>query len=750
MARILSIARCQLRLLVRSPLFLAAAVAILVIVTATAVDYTDNLPTPPSEAMETAVGQMLPVQLLVFTLLAAAAGVSARSGRAAEMTDTYRHSNAEMAAGHTLGLAAAFAAVQTLAVAWVIPLVWTRYGRLPLDLTTIREMLAFRVAPSSIQCAGVGYLIGLGLGSPVVAYPVAAGAWFLGTIGSVQATVLPATRWLCMLDAGTGQGFDLPMLARVWVALGLTAAGLAATVVKRRRESARTVRAGATAWLLAAAVLFAGAMVDDWRVWSFRRGMSDLFVAAASADTEALAQAPAAELALRPATDVLSYDMGLYVDAREKSIANTVTMQVANSGPEPIDRLTFTLRGSVFKVEDCQIAMAGDSWSQAGSEQEGSLVQVLLSSPLQPGASCGVRVSYHGLVQDWTLGRFGPYGTELNAIVMPGYTWVPSGAGWYPIGGARATRFVVSADLSAAKSSEQLRMRRTPFKAVWLENSHPAARMHVVVHIDDSRLAAGVDMGILGRRISGPSESPVYEFESESARDLYLAADRFYVDDAGLTDLGRSYLDRRWLFYEQLAPSGVEMRVAILPKLGPQSFSSRLAPPGVATVSESAGIKAIERLARGIELVRAGGLSADRELAENAVLAAWWPTGATRGDEMSLDDSVNAIEGVKRYALVMFMEASGEGTRAEEVLRQALAPTVPGGFDGPVFLEGINAASRQAMTAIHVARQDYGDGVVRAAYRVLRRGRPGRDGIVTLADLASAFEQAVREEGRGR
>jgi len=117
---------------------------------------------------------------------------------------------------------------------------------------------------------------------------------------------------------------------------------------------------------------------------------------------------------------------------------------------------------------------------------------------------------------------------------------------------------------------------------------------------------------------------------------------------------------------------------------------------------------------------------------------------------MSLDDSVNAIEGVKRYALVMFMEASGEGTRAEEVLRQALAPTVPGGFDGPVFLEGINAASRQAMTAIHVARQDYGDGVVRAAYRVLRRGRPGRDGIVTLADLASAFEQAVREEGRGR
>ena len=291
MARILSIARCQLRLLVRPPLFLAAAVAILVIVTATAVDYTDNLPTPPSEAMETAVGQMLPVQLLVFTLLAAAAGVSARSGRATEMTDTYRHSNAEMAAGHTLGLAAAFAAVQTLAVAWVILLVWTGYGRLPVDLTTIIEVLAFRAAPTSIQCAGVGYFVGLDLGSPVAAYPVAAGVWFLGVIGSVQATVLPATRWLCILDAGTGQGFDLPMLARIWVALGLLAAGLAAAVVKRRRESAQVARAGAVAWLLAAAVLFAGVMADDWTTWSFRRGMSDKFVAAASADSEALAQA---------------------------------------------------------------------------------------------------------------------------------------------------------------------------------------------------------------------------------------------------------------------------------------------------------------------------------------------------------------------------------------------------------------------------------------------------------------------------
>jgi hypothetical protein len=167
-------------------------------------------------------------------------------------------------------------------------------------------------------------------------------------------------------------------------------------------------------------------------------------------------------------------------------------------------------------------------------------------------------------------------------------------------------------------------------------------------------------------------------------------------------------------------------------------------------MSEPAGIKAIERLARGIELVRAGGLSADREFAENAVLAAWWPTGATRGDEMPLGDSCNAIEGVKRYALIMFMEANGEGARAREVLRQALMPTVSGGFGGSVFLESISAASRQAMTMIHEARRDYGDDVVRAAYRVLRSGCPGRDGIVTLTDLCSAIGQAVREAGRSR
>ncbi|GEM_PF-6316685 len=76
--------------------------------TVAAVDYTDGLPTPPSEAMAVAVGQMLPLGLLVLTLLASAAGVSSRSGRAAEMTDTCWHSNAEMAAGHTLGMAQEF------------------------------------------------------------------------------------------------------------------------------------------------------------------------------------------------------------------------------------------------------------------------------------------------------------------------------------------------------------------------------------------------------------------------------------------------------------------------------------------------------------------------------------------------------------------------------------------------------------------------------------------------------------------
>jgi hypothetical protein len=98
----------------------------------------------------------------------------------------------------------------------------------------------------------------------------------------------------------------------------------------------------------------------------------------------------------------------------------------------------------------------------------------------------------------------------------------------------------------------------------------------------------------------------------------------------------------------------------------------------------------------------------------------------------------------------MFMETNGEGARAQEVLRQALMPTVSGGFGGSVFPESISAASRQAMTTIHEARQGYGDGVVCAAYRVLRSGRPGRDGIVTLADLSSAVERAVREAGRSR
>ncbi|MEA4883117.1 MAG: hypothetical protein VB144_05595 [Clostridia bacterium] len=735
MRSIRSIARYQLVLIARSPLFVVAVLALLVILTVGAVNRADGFPAAPVETTVASAASMNEMALLVFTLLAAWAGTMARSGRASEMTDTYWHTNTEIAIGQALGLFLAFAAVQAVSVVWGTGLVWAAYGRMPVNIAAAVSFWFVQLLPGAVMTAGLGYAVGYLIGSPVVAYPVAAGLWFAVVMGSRQASWRPTTRWLAVLDMGSAHDFDRGLTAVAMVALGLLGAGAAAGLVKRGREAAAGRRLMSAAAVAVTVAAFGLALGASWVRWSPRLEASRNSVSMAPEETRALAGLSALELGLRPATDVRSYDMEVRLHPSQGVFQNTVVMDVINSGVAPLSTLSFTLRGE-FAVEGCQVRQG--SWNAARCDRRASLLSVQLDTPLAPGQSCAVRISYRGPVQDWTLGKFLWLNTELNGIVRPDRAWLPAGLAWYPVAGARHTRYVAVAN--GEMGVTDLRTEGAALKAAWVENSHPSACMHVRVH---TGMPPGtrVDMGIPGTLISGEGENPVYEFRSDWARDLYLTVGAARQGGVELPDIARTYLDRRWDFYEALAQSGSEIVPANppTPRLGSLPSSPLLAPSGAMVVNA----RVVQRLARGDSGHQGANemLPYDRNVVENAVLGAWWPEGGTRWDTIvhpASEGEMNVINGVLRYALVLFMEHNGEHDAAQRMLEKAEQEYWPG-----VMHSGSLWAHAELM--LEQARKDYGLETVRRVYSLLRAGQAGRDGIVTVADLEATIARAAQE-----
>ncbi len=321
-------------------------------------------------------------------------------------------------------------------------------------------------------------------------------------------------------------------------------------------------------------------------------------------------------------------------------------------------------------------------------------------------------------MHDWRLGRFLWLSRELNAVVSPTGTWIPAGSAWYPIGGARPTRYVMSTDgMIGAGASRGGTVNTT---AVWMENSHPAARMKVAVYGGDN-----VNTGIIGRRTFDVGEGAAYVFESSQTRDLYLTTGGSYGGEVALSPDAREYVERRWQSLEELSPSGIDLVMAQLPSssllVGSTTQEPRLAPPGVmlgrASVVEQVASAAITS-------------SFDRSIVYNLVLGAWWPVGGTR-EEFGPRLNSNVMSGVLRYARVLLIEHAGDHATAQTIVEDAR--------------RGL-PERKDAMLLLDQTQRDHGLDAVKQVYRTLRAGQAGRDGVITMQDLQGAVDKAV---GRG-
>ncbi len=437
----------------------------------------------------------------------------------------------------------------------------------------------------------------------------------------------------------------------------------------------------------------------------------------------------------RPATDVRSYDMEVHLSPRDGTLQNTVVMHVVNAGQEPLGKLAFTLKAE-FTVENCQVRQpqpqpsggtnaqgdgaeegasmapgATDAWTDVSFERAASGLWIMpgVSRPLQPGQACEVR--------DWRLGRFLWLSYELNAVVSPSGTWIPAGSAWYPVGGVRPTRYVISTDGVIGVGASRAGTANTT--AVWMENSHPIARMKVAVYGGDN-----VNTGIPGRLVSGVGEETAYVFESSGTRDLYLASGCSYGGEVALSPRAREYLCRRWRFLEELAPSGSDLAMAELPSssllVGATTQEARLAPPGVML----GHAWFVERMAGA-----SSASSFDTNRLDNLVLGAWWPVGGTR-EELGPWLNPNVMIGVLRYARVLFLEHEGDPATARSMMENARRE---------------HPARGDAMLLLDQVRRDHGLEVVKQVYRVLRAGQAGRDGVATMEDLQDAVNISVGE-----
>lgn len=755
-----NIAVYQARLMLRSTMFAVAILALFALVTVGVVDRADGAhaalaPTRIAVVVATSSHEMV---ILVFMLLAAWAGAAARSGRAVDMVDTYWHSNTQMVMGQALGLASVFAAVWFGLVAWGTGMAWGLASRASEStgagtvvamtagsvtdavMAAVAELSTFwlrQALPSAMMAAGTGYAAGFIVGSQLAAYPVTVALWFALVMGSMEIGRSIRFRWLGVLDMSSAHEFDRWLTALATAAAGLLGVGLAAGAVKRRRESASGRRRASGLALVTGVLLFALSLGASWARWAPRVAVSRASVGTAVEESAWPREA-------RPATDVRSYDMEVHLSPRDGTLQNTVVMHVVNAGQEPLGKLAFTLKAE-FTVENCQVRQpqpqpSGGTNAQGGVAQEGASMAIGaadgwtdvsvervasglwippgVNGPLQPGQACEVRVNYGGPVRDWRLGRFLWLSYELNAVVSPSGTWIPAGSAWYPVGGVRPTRYVISTDGVIGVGASRAGTANTT--AVWMENSHPIARMKVAVYGGDN-----VNTGIPGRLVSGVGEETAYVFESSGTRDLYLASGCSYGGEVAVSPRAREYLCRRWRFLEELAPSGSDLAMAELPSssllVGATTQEARLAPPGV--ILGRAGL--VEHVA-GAAITP----SFDRNTIDNLVLGAWWPVGGTRREFARPWLDSNVMGGVLRYARVLFSEHEGDLAAARAIMGSARREPPPHG---------------DAMLLLDQVRRDHGLEVVRQVYRALRTGQAGRDGVATMEDLRDAVGIAIGE-----
>ncbi len=309
----------QAKLMLRSPMFAAAVLALLALVTVGVVDRVDGAHIAPARitiAMATSSHEMV---LLVFMLLAAWAGAVARSGRAVDMIDTYWHSNTQMVVGQAFGLASVFAAVWFALVAWGIGLAWalvggaaSASGKTVTTAAPFAELGVFwlrQALPAAVMAAGAGYAAGFIVGSQLAAYPAAVALWSAMVMGSMQIARAIRFRWLGVLDMSSEHEFDWWLTALATAAAGLLGIGLAAGAVKRRREAAAGRRRIAGMALIAGVLLFATAFGASWARWAPRTAVSRASAATALEESTWPRQ-------LRSITDVRAYDMEVHLSPR--------------------------------------------------------------------------------------------------------------------------------------------------------------------------------------------------------------------------------------------------------------------------------------------------------------------------------------------------------------------------------------------------------------------------------------------------
>lgn len=641
----------------------------------------------------------------------------------------------------------------------------------------------------------VGYPIGVAVWGVIVP-----GMMEMSNRASLKGIAILEPLLVSPFDTGTADDFTRAVAFAL--TLGALSAFLAATLVKSRRESKRSYwmrHLGLVATLVLAGVVL-GTSIS---VWSGRAAISRAGVEVHAAEQRAL---KALSSALPPdafwATDVLAYDMDIRLIGSERRLENTAVMQVQNAASRPVDVLLFTLRAE-FEVEQVRVARTGilgasdaharpaELGQEADFVREASFIQVNMPDgrPLNPGEGVTVAITYSGRVWDWSVGPLGPYREELLAFIDSGGAWLPAGTAWYPVGGAHRTRSLSVLGQMDVEADGSLKPGPgSSVKAMFVEWSHPLAAMKVRVIVDGMlavnglRAAGGihgtdeargleVETGIQGRRVSAQDGSVVYEFESPGTRDLFLRVGR--PVQAEISPEALAFVRERFTFYEGMAASGARgFRVGRLPETAETLYRNALAPSWWLSFDP----RLLERVVRREAAGRGPLLGHDRWTIEEGILQAWWASGGERAFTArrsfplggnpdstpnpagSRESEPNLIDGVLGYAFLMFLEQNSETSVAQGVRdywvglearyeqgQGASAPTAPRMGATPSQMVELPTYDRHAATGFsmlaRLEREAGRDAVIRAI-RLLRAGRPGRDGIVTYDDLTQAVSRA--------
>lgn len=381
--------------------------------------------------------------VLLLALLATMAARRTTRQRVGEIVDSTGSRSWQMIAGQWLG----FVAITALLSLVIVAVITGRALRLggSFDAGTLLLFWLTLYFPNMLLGATVGLATGTFLPSLFVSLPLTVGWWFvIGTMSSsgALARVLPGI-WSEVIDftattpvvASGALGFFpfyrylLNRLAQTGLILVLLA--VMVLLFKRRRESRPGWQPIAVAIiaLITLGSSIAGFTLDLQKAsqgYLARWVPIGLDGEAAQVERDAWQ----ARLAASPAVRALSYQLSLKIAPTEHALAGSVKMQVRNDGNQPLTELIFTLDDKM-KVEDA--AWQGQSVELTGSQGFGWR-SLLLATPLAPGATGTLELTYSGEVWEWTT-RWNQRVPVLMAFISEQGIFLPPHLCWYPVPG---------------------------------------------------------------------------------------------------------------------------------------------------------------------------------------------------------------------------------------------------------------------------------------------------------------------------